>query len=79
MASIAELTAQVVALTTEVQSLTNRLTLAEQAVGGQSANGTGGNVGGGSATGVFDVKRLYPKELKETTAFRSWAERFVAW
>jgi hypothetical protein len=35
--------------------------------------------GGGSDSGVFDKKRLHPKEFKETTSFRSWAERFIAW
>lgn len=29
--------------------------------------------------GVFDKKRLYPKDLKDTMSFRAWAERFVAW
>ena len=78
MASIADLTAQVVALTAEVQGLNARLVVAEQASAGaaqQQQQGTGG--GGGS--GVFDKKPLYPKELKENTAFRSWAERFVSW
>ena len=77
MASIAELTAQVVALTAEVQTLTTRWGVAEQAVataGGQQQQGTGG----GSA-GVFDKKRLCPKELKDCTVFRTWAERFVSW
>ena len=75
-ASIAELTAQVVALTAEVQTLTTRLGIAEQAVatGGQQGAGNGNG-----KAGVFDQKRLYQKELKETTSFRPWAERFVAW
>ena len=78
MATLQELTAQVVALTAEVQSLTGRLTVAEQAASAQQAQGgTGGNGGGGA--GVFDKKRLYPKELKETTSFRTWSERFIAW
>ena len=77
MASLQELTAQVVALTAEVQQLTGRLAIAEQAAAAQPVQGgTGGN---GGAAGVFDKKRLYPKDLKETSAFRSWAERFVAW
>lgn len=42
--------------------------------GGQQQQGTGN----GSA-GVFDKKRLYPKELEENTVFRTWAERFVSW
>ena len=37
-----------------------------------------GSRGGGDA-GVFDKKRLYPKELKEAGSFRSWSERFLAW
>ena len=77
MASLQELTNQVVALTAEVQGLTNRLAIAEQQAGGaQQVQGNGGNGGG---AGVFDKKRLYPKDLKDTTGFRSWAERFIAW
>ena len=73
MASIQELTAQVVALTDQVQTLTGRLQVAEQSFTAQVSKG------GGSDSGVFDKKRLYPKEFKETTSFRSWAERFIAW
>ena len=28
---------------------------------------------------MFDKKRLYPKEFKDSTSFRSWGERFIAW
>ena len=75
MASLQEFTAQVVALTAEAQGLRNRLAIAEQAAGAQQVQGNGGNGGG---AGVFDKKRLYPKDLKDTTSFRSWAERFAA-
>ena len=77
MASLQELTAQVVALTAEVQGLTGRLAIAEQAASAQQMQG--GNGGGGGGAGVFDKKRLYPKDLKDTTSFRAWAERFIAW
>ena len=77
MASLQELTAQVVALTAEVQTLTSRLTIAEQVASAQQAQGGNGGVGGSAR--IFDKKCLYPKELKETTSFRTWAERFVAW
>ena len=30
-------------------------------------------------SGIFDKKKLYPKELKENTSFRSWSDRFIAW
>ena len=40
----------------------------------QSKSGSRG--GDGS---VFDKKRLYPKELKDNSSFRSWSERFLAW
>ena len=73
MASLQELTAQVVALTGQVQTLSSRLQVAEGlATLHQGAVGK-------KESGVFDVKRLYPKEFKETTSFRSWSERFIAW
>ena len=72
MASLQELTAQVVALTDQVQTLSSRLQLAEQLT---TLHGSRGKKG----VGVFDQKRLYPKEFKDTTSFRSWSERFVAW
>ena len=73
MAFIAELTAQVVALTDQVHTLTSRVIVAEQNVT-MSVTRTGG-----SDSGVFDKKRLYPKELKDNTSFRSWSEQFKAW
>ena len=73
MASIAELTTQVVALTDQVQTLTSRVIVAEQNVTMSVART------GGSDSGVFDKKRLYPKELKNNFSFRSWSERFIAW
>ena len=75
-ASLAEITQQVVSLTTEVATLTSRLAAAEQAA--QSSQ-KGSGKGGGGGSGVFDKKRLYPKDLKDTTPFRSWADRFIAW
>ena len=73
---IAELTAQVVTLTDQVTTLSNRLSVAEQ---NQALNAAQtGSMRGGDA-GVFDKKRLYPKELKESGSFRSWSERFLAW
>ena len=78
-ASLAEITQQVVSLTTEVATLTSRLAAAEQAAqGSQKGFGKGGG-GGHGGSGVFDKKRLYPKDLKDTTPFRSWADRFIAW
>ena len=56
--------------------MTGRLAVAE----GQLAQRPGAGMGnGGEKSAVFDVKRLYPRELKESTAFRSWAERFISW
>ena len=78
MASLQELTAQVVALTAEVQGLTGRLVIAEQAAAGAQQM-QGGNGGNGGGAGVFDKTCLYPKDLKDTTSFRAWAERFIAW
>ena len=65
---IAELTAQVVTLTDQVTTLTNRLSIAEQ---NQALNAAqaGSMRGGGGDAGVFDKKRLYPKELKEASSF----------
>ena len=74
--SIAELTAQVIALTDQLNTLTSRLSIAEQNQNLHAAQP--GSRGGGDA-GVFDKKRLYPKELKEAGSFRSWSERFLAW
>ena len=36
-------------------------------------------MGRGSDSGIFDKKRLYPKELRDLTSFRLWSERFIAW
>ena len=79
MASIAELTQQVVMLTDQVATLNDRLTVAEQIVTTAQAQGGGGGMGRGTDSGIFDKKRLYPKELRDQTSFRSWAERFIAW
>ena len=73
MASLQEFTAQVVALTDTVQTLTNRLGVAEQLATLQQGRA------GGKESGVFDQKRLYPKDLKEGSSFRSWSDRFLAW
>ena len=76
MASMAELTAQVVALTDQVATLMTRVAVAEQNVT-MSAQGPRNQMSGDS--GIFDKKKLYPKELKENTSFRTWSERFIAW
>ena len=81
MATNQELTNQLVALTDSNNKLAQRLDLAEAELVRQkslvaAAQGHGGQGGG---AGVFDKKRLYPKELKEHTVFRTWAERFIAW
>ena len=68
MASIAELTQQVVMLTDQVQTLTDRLVVTEQ---NTSSLQTQGAMGRGSDSGVFDKKRLYPNELKDSKSFRS--------
>ena len=72
MAYLQELTAQVVALTDQVQTLSSRLQVAE---GLATLHGAGGK----KESGVCDVKRLYPKEFKDTSSFRFWSERFIAW
>ena len=72
-ASMQELIDQVVTLTDQVQTLSARLQVAENNVTMQSQTGSRG--GDGS---VFDKKRLYPKELKDNSSFRSWSERFLA-
>ena len=67
MASIQELSAQVAVLTDQVQVLTDRLSDAEQITTTlQTLGGTRG-----SDSDVFDKKRLYPQELKDSTSFRS--------
>ena len=74
MASIAELTEQVVALTDQVQTLMTRMAVTEQDVA-LSAPRTGQS----NDSGIFDKCKLYPTELKENTSFWSWSERFIAW
>ena len=64
-ATNAELTAQIVAVTTEVQVLKSRLMVAEQNLTLSQGSGNK-NVGG-----VFDKKRLYPSQLKESSSFRA--------
>ena len=75
MASMAELTAQLVALTDANNALAARVDLAEnELVRQKNLVGAGpahGEHGGGS--GVFDEKRLYPKNPKEHTVFQMWA------
>ena len=78
MASLAEVTQQVVVLIDQVQTLNDRLIVAEQNATAAQAQGRGG-MGRGSDSGIFDKKRLYPKELRDSTSFRSWSERFIAW
>ena len=29
--------------------------------------------------GMFDKRKLYPKELKDNTPSKTWSERFIAW
>ena len=81
MASNQELTNQLVALTDANNALAKRLDLAEVELVRQKGLVTAGqgHGGQGGGSGVFDNKRLYPKELKEHTVFRTWAERFIAW
>ena len=71
MASIAELTAQVVALTDQVQTLTMRVGAAEHHTVAPKPQP--------SDSGIFDKRKLYPKELRETSSFWTWSERFIAW
>ena len=72
-----ELTAQVVALTDQLQTVETRLQVAENNVTMQAQQAQTGSRGGDGS--VFDKKRLYPKELKDNSSFRSWSERFLAW
>ena len=74
MVSLQEPTAQVVALTGQVPTSTSRVLTAEQNFTLQTQTGSRG---GDSC--VFDKKRLYPKEFKDSMSFRSWSERFIAW
>jgi hypothetical protein len=67
-ASVAELTAQVVALTDQFATLITRVAVAEHNVT-MSAQGPRNHMSGDS--GIFDKKTLYPKELKENISFRT--------
>ena len=87
-ASNAVLTQQIVAMgqtiATLSQSVTNlddRLRLSEGEVVrlNAAAAAPGGQGGGRGDNGVFDKKRLYPKELRDNSLFLSVSERFVAW
>ena len=71
-ASVAELTAQVVALTDQVQTLTMRIGAAEH-------HAVAPRAGHSSDSGIFDKRKLNPKELRENSSFRTWSERFIAW
>ena len=75
--SVQEITAQLVVLTDQVQTLTARLLIAEQNATLQAQMGTRG--GGGGDSSIFDKKKLYPRELKEAGSFRTWSERVLAW
>ena len=70
-ASVAELTARVVALTDQVQTLTMRIGAAEH-------HAIAPRAGQSSDSGIFDKRKLYPKELKESTSLKTWSERFIA-
>ena len=78
MASVEELTAQLVALTSEVQTLRNRVAVAEQNLAASAGQNAGGGAHG-SNSGVFDKKRLYPEKLKEEKYFTSWADDVLQW
>ena len=62
-ASGQEITAQLVVLTDQVQTLSARLQVAEQ-IALLHAQGVQGGRGGGDSS-IFDKKKLYPRELKE--------------
>ena len=64
MASIAELTAQVVALTDQVQTLMTRVAVTEQNVT-MSPHGPTAGMSGDS--GIFDKKKLYSKSSKKNS------------
>ena len=69
-ASVAELTAQVVALTDQLQTLTMRVGAAEHHAVAPKVHS--------SDSGIFDKRKLYPKEQKDNTSFKTWSERFIA-
>ena len=60
------LTVLVVALTDQMQILISGLTVAEQNVTLRTQTGMRGG-----DSGIFDKKKLYPKELKDSTSVRS--------
>ena len=70
-----ELTAQVVALTCQVQALTGRLRAAKENAIIQTHQSS---MRGGDS-GIFDKKKLCQCDLKEAGFFRSWSDRFLAW
>ena len=72
--SVAEITAQLVVPTDQVQTLSSHLLIAEQNAILQAQSG----MRGGGDSGIFDMKKLYPRELKESGSFRSWSERVLA-
>ena len=72
--SVQEITAQLVVLTDQVQTLSTRLLLAEQNATLQAQQGMREEGGGGDSS-IFDKKKLYPRELKEAGSFRTWSER----
>ena len=74
--SVQEITAQLVVLTDQVQTLSTRLLVAEQNATLQQGMRGGG---GGGDSSIFDKKKLYPRELKEAGSFRTWSERVLAW
>ena len=80
-ASAAEMTAQIVSFTDTNNALAQRLDNAEREIGrlsvGAARTQSAGD--GSGKDGIFDKKRLYPKELQETTSFKSWADRFLSW
>ena len=72
--SVQEITAQLVVLTDQVQTLSTRLLVAEQ-----NATLQQGMRGGGGDSSIFDKKKLYPREFKDTGSFKTWSERVLAW
>ena len=69
-----ELTAQIVILIDQIQTLSNRLNIAEQNAMSQAQGKSRGR-----DSGVFDKKKLYSKDLKDGSSFCTWSERFLAW
>ena len=76
-ASAQEMTAQIVALTDTNNALATRHDAAEGQItrlisAGQTRVQSTGDSSG--KDGIFDKKRLCPKELRETTSFNSWSD-----